>query len=128
MKNAALTILALGLAGCMSINKPIDPSKLTQLKPGVSTEADAIALLGEPTSSRYMPNGGKMLFYASAKTDINPAAFIPYVGLAFMHVDTKNQSAQLLFGPDGKLTTNYADAMGIKMPAIPAYPMPPPKP
>jgi hypothetical protein len=44
------------LSGCMTVGKKFDISKVDQLQPGVSTEADAKALFGEPTSVSANPD------------------------------------------------------------------------
>lgn len=42
---------ALGLSACVSIGSKFDISKADQLKPGISTEADAKALFGAPVAT-----------------------------------------------------------------------------
>jgi SmpA / OmlA family len=47
---------SLMLFGCMTIGNKFDISRVDQLQPGISTEADAKALFGEPTSVSTNPN------------------------------------------------------------------------
>jgi outer membrane protein assembly factor BamE (lipoprotein component of BamABCDE complex) len=47
MKKFSLLILLLASA-CANVGHDFDASKVSQLKPGVSTEQDAIALFGQP--------------------------------------------------------------------------------
>ena len=53
--------MAAVLTACMTIGKKFDPALVDQLKPGVSTQRDAIELLGQPTSQSSMANGSTLL-------------------------------------------------------------------
>ena len=62
-----LGAIAVALAGCASIGHDFDISKTSQLSPGVSTEADARQLLGEPLTVEKNPaNGHDLLVWQYA--------------------------------------------------------------
>lgn len=81
-----LLLCCLVLADCA---KPIDSTTISQLKKGISTKQDAVALLGEPTRTKAEYNG-KLVFIWVPRV-------IPY-GL-----DKPLSQLQLTFGADGKL-------------------------
>lgn len=58
MKKLLMLLAIVSLAACASLGKDFDMSKAYQLQPGISTEADAIALLGNPIA-RKMDETGK---------------------------------------------------------------------
>lgn len=61
MKHVALGAIGLAavlMAGCISTGHKFDMAAADQLKPGISTETDAISLLGEPTSREHNPVNG----------------------------------------------------------------------
>jgi hypothetical protein len=58
MKKLLMLLAIVSLAACASLGKDFDMGKAYQLQPGISTEADAIALLGNPIA-RKMDETGK---------------------------------------------------------------------
>lgn len=56
-----ITLFALVLSGCMTMGQKFDPAKTDQLQPGVSTIAEATALLGQPAAESTDANGNKLL-------------------------------------------------------------------
>jgi hypothetical protein len=57
-----LVLIGLVLAGCVSVGRDFDIAKADQLIPGVSTEADAKRLLGEPITVQRNPENRHDLF------------------------------------------------------------------
>ena len=54
-------VLFFGMVGCASMGHNFDASKVSELKPGVSTEADAVKMMGaEPTSRTFRSDGSYM--------------------------------------------------------------------
>ena len=89
------------LASCATIGKQIDFSRIDQLKPGVSTIQDAVAVLG-PYSSQSYGNGIRSYGWSYAHAN----------GLSG-HVES--QAAFLVFDANGKLirtssSQNHAEA------------------
>jgi hypothetical protein len=62
-----LVLLSFLLCACASVGKPFDLSKTDQMQPGISTEADAQQLFGEPLSRDVNPtNNHELLRWAYA--------------------------------------------------------------
>ena len=60
-RNSLLFIAMLGIGGCASVGHDFDSAGLKNLKPGVTTEAEAIQLLhGEPAHRVYSADGSYM--------------------------------------------------------------------
>lgn len=91
-------VLAMGLAGCASttIGKPFPANNVAQLQLGVSTTADARRLLGEPYQAVTNRSGEQLLIWQYIRSDATS-------GLASVDVQTSQQGAALVFGPDGRL-------------------------
>jgi outer membrane protein assembly factor BamE (lipoprotein component of BamABCDE complex) len=84
MKPAKLLLtlfLAGGLAGCASVGKPIDQTKVQQIEKGKTTRAEVDKLLGKPTSITMTTSGEISYTYMFSRSDPKPANFIPVVGL-----------------------------------------------
>lgn len=81
------TGLMLALVGCTStVGTPFDQSKINDLKPGVSTEKDAEALFGPPTSVvTGTETGRQLLTWSYAQGTITGG---------------RAERLQLLFSPD----------------------------
>lgn len=81
MKRFAMLVLTTLLAACATTQGAhTDTSKLTQLKPGVSTVADAEALLGKARSVTHRPDGGTTLGYSWSSVQTDGKSMIPIVG------------------------------------------------
>ncbi len=102
---ALLTACALGtttlLGGCSSnalstasaVVSLVDPAVLDQLKPGLSTVADAIKLLGNPAVQTAQADGNQLMQWKLAA----PAA------AAAAQTNLKAQTASVLFDKAGKM-------------------------
>jgi hypothetical protein len=79
------TLSLLLLAGCATQGTRMDSEKLDQLKPGISTIADAENLLGKPQSVARHPDGTTTLGYqfSSVQTDGKSMIPVEYTGLNF---------------------------------------------
>ncbi len=60
MKKFYLTLLLLSTA-CANVGHDFDASKTSQLRPGVTTEQDAIAMFGQPTKITTNPQNNHQL-------------------------------------------------------------------
>ena len=85
--------------GCATVGTKIDASSVNLLKVGVTSKADAIALLGNPRTVSETSNGTSMLIWAYA------------------HVQTfgshESSSVVLTFGADGLLTGKTSTATTV---------------
>lgn len=98
----AVAAVAAMLAGCVSTGVQVDTHKLEAFKVGETTEAEARAALGPPTSvSTY--SGGRILSYVGIHAQAHAINFVPIVGAFAGGADSSMTSVTLTFGPDGKL-------------------------
>lgn len=74
-----LFALAVILAGCASHGVMVSDQQVQQFKRGVTTEAEVVAALGQPTTVTTF-NGMRMLVYSGAYAQARPASFIPIIG------------------------------------------------
>lgn len=59
MNRTAIVVLVLVLAACVSVGRPYRADAVADLKPGITTEAEAAILLGRPPTHRqsYLSDG-----------------------------------------------------------------------
>jgi hypothetical protein len=100
-----------GLAGCMSSGIKVDQDKVTSLKPGVTTCADAVALLGKPTNSSLQSDGTRSYQYVYMQAQANAANFIPIVGTLVGGANTENTTFTMNCDRRGVLA-NYSSSQG----------------
>jgi outer membrane protein assembly factor BamE (lipoprotein component of BamABCDE complex) len=87
---AAIAMLAV-ITACVyqQHGNRFDVAAINQLRPGASTEQDAVALLGKPTATSAPENGGHVLqWYFVYGTALGTGG---------------GAHAAILFGPDGKM-------------------------
>ncbi len=113
MRAAGAAVLIVALAGCATVGTKVTDDHLTALRPGVTTEADAVQMFGPPTVRTRQADGSVLLAYSHVDMRIRPATFIPFVGLFAGGSDTQTNTVALRFGPDGKLldTSSSVSAM-----------------
>jgi len=98
----ALLTLSLLLTACATTGTPIDTSKVSQLRPGVSTIADAERHFGPPQSTTHNPDGTTLLGYGSSSEQMDAKSFIPIAGAFIGHgPHTQTQSLGLIFDTSG---------------------------
>jgi len=103
MKRIILVVLALGLLGCATSGKPIQQDKVVQIKEGVTTKEEVIALMGKPAIHTLNGDGKEIMMYTHIKANTRASSFIPVVGLFVSGADMKQQSLQILIGKEGKV-------------------------
>lgn len=103
--------LAFVLSGCMSSGVKVDQDRVTSLKPGVTTCADAIALLGKPTSSSLQSDGTRTYQYVYVQAQASAANFIPIVGTLVGGANTENSVFTMNCDKRGVLAT-YSSSQG----------------
>jgi outer membrane protein assembly factor BamE (lipoprotein component of BamABCDE complex) len=104
MRMAVVVAALLVLPGCYSIGSRsiADQSRLEQLVSGMSTKADVLTLLGQPTMSFSDGAGMDLWAYQYTQARANPAQFIPFVGL-FVPPEVESKTLTLHFNSDGVL-------------------------
>jgi hypothetical protein len=89
MKSWILLAALVLLPGCATIGKPVDVSLVDQLQQNIATPADAIKLLGQPTTTTVTSVGTTVMVWSYAH------------GTAFGSAESK--AVYLTFGADGRL-------------------------
>lgn len=103
MKKTFLAILASSLlVACATTGTQISQDQLNQLKPGISTVADAEQLLGQPMSVQHNYDGTTQLDYLYSAEQTDAKSYIPIAG-AFIGkgAHTQSQNTLLYFDKDG---------------------------
>ncbi len=98
MRLIAIGVLVAALAGCATstIGKPFPAENVAQLRTGVSTTAQARALLGEPWQVQTNAAGEQLYLWQYIRSDATS-------GLVSTNVTTNTQQAALVFSADGRL-------------------------
>lgn len=103
MKKFLLLVLCLGLVGCATSGKQIEQDKVSQIKEGVTTKEEVIALMGKPETHTLNGDGKELMMYMHLNMNTRASTYIPVVGLFTGGADMKQQSLQILIGNDGKV-------------------------
>lgn len=98
-----LMIMCVFLIGCATAGKPIDQSKVSQIKEGVTTKQEVIALLGNPSMVSLTSDAKEILMYNFFQYKTHASTFIPVVGLFNGGADTNQQILQVLLDKNGKV-------------------------
>lgn len=113
------SLLFLAAIGCVSVGRPLEQSKLAQIKKGETTRDQIFAILGQPSSIGTLdgPEGKQtVIIYNYMLSTIRAESLLPYVG-AFVG-GTDNQSQTTTFTLDDHnvvksiLTSTGADKSG----------------
>lgn len=117
MKAFAVLMVAATLAGCAASGVKVTEGQLQALQPGVTTEAEAVGRLGQPTVRTRMGDGSVMAIYSYAEVKVRGATFIPIVGAFAGGSDMRTTTVTLRFDAAGKLidTTSSAGVYGTGM-------------
>jgi len=63
MKKLILLVITIALTGCATVGKPIDQNKMSQIKEGITTEQEVVAILGNP----YMKTLSQFIIFSQAE-------------------------------------------------------------
>jgi hypothetical protein len=96
--------------GCASSGENFDETKLSQVKKGVTTEADLVQLFGAPQNRSINSDGVLTLTWMYAEAQVKGESFIPYAG-AFMG-GTKSDMKTLTIQLADNKVTNYTYSGG----------------
>ena len=115
-----LSIVALIVSGCASPLRPMPNDVLAQLKPGVTTTAEAEAALGAPDDKSTLPDGGEEWVYEFAPEPVVTAPDLP----APADPDRPPDVLLLVFNPVGVLVRHEANRslLGVRDAAHPPQP------
>ena len=102
--------------GCASIGNPkvADFNPATQIEYGKTTKAEIIAMLGEPNSKTYGPNGEEDWGYTYVQYQVKPATFIPVVGIFAGGSDVSGRNLIFIFDKNGVLQKQGSGESQVK--------------
>jgi outer membrane protein assembly factor BamE (lipoprotein component of BamABCDE complex) len=84
------------LCGCVSVGRKIDQSKVEQIKPGETTRAQVLQLIGSP--DQMTTTGGTVIFsYMFVRATPKAANYIPIVGAFAGGANVQNESVVVTF-------------------------------
>lgn len=109
--NIAVIAACCILTACVSSGVKVDQSKLSSLKPGVTTCTEAVATLGKPTNVSIQSDGKKSYQYVYIHAQANAASFIPYVGLFVGGTNSEDTTFTMNCDRNDKVTT-YSSTQG----------------
>ena len=121
-----LIFLGIFFCGCVSAgNQAItDRSNLQRIREGVSTKTDVRSALGAPAKITPLPQG-ELWEYGYGKSQANPAAFIPIIGLGVLASGygtfNENYQVSVLFDNQGIVRKIEAGKRNPKIYAAPFY-------
>jgi outer membrane protein assembly factor BamE (lipoprotein component of BamABCDE complex) len=104
---------ALVLAGCAASGIRVTDDQLKTMKPGETTEAQAVAAFGKPTMRMRQADGSVLVLYTYVEVSTRPETFIPIVGAFVGGADSRTNTVTLRFGPDGRLMDTSASESQI---------------
>lgn len=101
MKRLFMTIfIATFLIGCATIGTRIEQDKIEQIKEGVTTKEEVIALMGQPPIQTLTSDGETIMTYMFTKAKIRATSFIPVVGMFVSGADTEQAMFQIIINKD----------------------------
>jgi outer membrane protein assembly factor BamE (lipoprotein component of BamABCDE complex) len=114
----SLLLAAFVLTGCKTttVGTKLEPSKVAQIKKGVTTRAELEQLFGPPTAVAIKPEGKRELTYQFNELNMHANNFIPGAGLFVGTSDTKSQTLTVVLTAAGVVEDfeflNTASAIG----------------
>lgn len=101
-----LTLALLALLGCASAGVKIDRSATENIRKGVTTKAQVIALLGAPSSDSLTGDGREMMIWSYAHTRVKGTTFIPVAGIFVGGSNTRLTTFQVIL-TKGKIVEDF---------------------
>jgi hypothetical protein len=95
---------ALILAGCASVGKNFDSRRINEIEKGKTTEADLVAMFGEPNNRGQNSSGVKTLMWIYSEARMRGETFIPIAGAFVGGSDVKSKSLFVTLSPDGTVS------------------------
>jgi len=108
---ASVSLCTLALTGCISLGNDhlLNDSTMTQIKPGETTKAQIVSLIGDPDYRRQITMSGhayEWWAYDAERSIVNPLEYVLVVGFFFYGIGTPDDrwDLHLFFDPDGVVT------------------------
>jgi outer membrane protein assembly factor BamE (lipoprotein component of BamABCDE complex) len=99
-----LSLLAVLAMSCASVGNNFDESKISQIKKGETTEADLVAMFGEPQNRSVNSDSGLTLTWIYSEAKVKGESFIPYAGPFLGGTRSKSKTLSVMLA-DNKVTT-----------------------
>ena len=97
-------LLTLFAISCASAGNNFDESKISQIKKGETTEADLVAMFGEPQNRSVNSDSGLTLTWIYAEAKVKGESFIPYAGAFMGGTRSKSKTLSVILA-DNKVTS-----------------------
>ena len=101
MKKVLAVLICLGLVGCATTGTRIEQDKVKQIKEGITTQEEVIALMGKPFMQNLTSDKKVIMMYQYAKVKNRATNFIPVVNILAGGMDMKQQILQILINENG---------------------------
>ena len=101
MKKLLTVLLCFGLLGCATTGTRIEQDKVKQIKEGITTREEVIALMGKPFMQNLTSDKKIIMMYQYAKVKNRASNFIPVVNVFAGGMDIKQQILQILINENG---------------------------
>jgi outer membrane protein assembly factor BamE (lipoprotein component of BamABCDE complex) len=99
-----LSLLAVFAVSCASVGNNFDESKISQIKKGETTEADLVAMFGEPQNRSVNSDSGLTLTWIYSEAKVKGESFIPYAGPFLGGTRSKSKTLSVMLA-DNKVTS-----------------------
>jgi len=93
--------LVLFMCGCATTGTRIEQDKLRQIKEGITTQEEVIALMGKPFMQNLTSDGKIIMMYQYTKVKNRATNFIPVVNILAGGMDMEQQIFQILIDENG---------------------------
>ena len=101
MKKILAVLICLGLIGCATTGTRIEQDKVKQIKEGIATQEEVIALMGKPFMQNITSDGKIIMMYQYTKVKNRATNFIPVVNILAGGMDMEQQIFQILIDENG---------------------------
>ena len=101
------------MAGCASTGNNFDESKVSQIKKGVTTEAELVQMFGQPQNRAVNSEGQTTLMWHYSEGRVKGESFIPYAR-PFIGGCTSAHKMLTMTLADGKVTSFSSNAGGAE--------------
>ena len=103
------------LCGCVSVGHQLDQAKVDQIKKGVTTREQVLALVGQPDQITKDGDGIVTFQYMYVHSSATAATYIPIAGAFVGGANTKTQTLSLTFGTNDVVSSLMNSTGGNQM-------------
>ena len=132
MRQIALLIVAVFLAGCVATGTQVHEQQLAKLEKGKTTIQEVVSSFGQPSTKTLNSNGTRTIVYMYVEAQARPETFIPFIGGFVGGADSRSNMVTLQFDRAGILVdyssstttmgTGYGAASGTRFDRVEEQP------